>query len=144
VRFVARPFNLTPMLGTFQQSSLRIEVDAPEATIRESLLHPHQVRRWLWPQQFSPGLPERFHPGLTFTSAIGPVQVRHHVDVAESNCLRFLLSQGIDGFHEWYWGDGWVQSRLEGVSVLPLNLGQTVNLTQLRGFLLVQKQQEKN
>jgi hypothetical protein len=72
------------------------------------------------------------------------VQIRHSVDVAESNCLRFLLSQGIDGFHEWYWGDGWVQSRLEGVSVLPLNLGQTVNLTQLRGFLLVQKQQENN
>jgi len=37
-----------------------------------------------------------------------------------------LLSQGIDGFHEWYWGEGWVQSRLEGVSILPLNLGRSI------------------
>jgi len=44
-----------------------------------------------------------------------------------------LLSQGIDGFHEWYWGEGWVQSRLEGVSILP-NLGQTLNLLRLRQF----------
>ncbi|MEG5215625.1 hypothetical protein QUB48_07680 [Microcoleus sp. ARI1-A5] len=38
-------------------------------------------------------------------------------------------------FHQWYWGDGWVQSRLEGVSLLPLNLGQTASLLRLREFL---------
>ncbi|AMW30299.1 MULTISPECIES: hypothetical protein [Arthrospira] len=129
------------MLGSFQKSSLRIEVDASEATIRESLLYPHQVQQWLWPVQFSPGLPQQFNMGLKFTSSLGPVTIEHYVDVAESNCLRFLLSGGIDGFHEWYWGEGWVQSRLEGVSVLPLNLGQTVNLNQLRGFLLSKKPQ---
>jgi hypothetical protein len=55
--------------------------------------------------------------------------------MAEQNCLRLLLSLGIDGFHEWYWGDGWVQSLLEGVSLLALNLEQTASLLRLRGFL---------
>ncbi len=64
----------------------------------------------------------------------GPGAVGHHADIADPNCLLLLLSQGIDGFHEWYWGDGWVQSRLEGVS-LPLNLGQTASLLRLREFL---------
>ncbi|WP_413165760.1 hypothetical protein ACL6C3_04645 [Capilliphycus salinus ALCB114379] len=128
------------MLGTFQQSNLRIEVEASEVTIRESLLRPNQLQKWLWPQQFSPGLPEQFHTGMSFTSSIGPVTIRHYVDVAESNCLRFLLSGGIDGFHEWYWGEGWIQSRLEGFSVLPLNLGQTVNLMRFKEFLSEQNQ----
>ncbi|MEB3280811.1 MAG: hypothetical protein VKK42_18000 [Lyngbya sp.] len=128
------------MLGTFQQSNLRIEVEASEVTIRESLLRPNQLQKWLWPQQFSPGLPEQFQTGMSFTSSIGPVTIRHYVDVAESNCLRFLLSGGIDGFHEWYWGEGWIQSRLEGVSVLPLNLGQTVNLMRFKEFLSEQNQ----
>ncbi|MEL7034457.1 MAG: hypothetical protein AAFO04_02385 [Cyanobacteria bacterium J06592_8] len=123
------------MLGTFQQSNLRIEVEASEVAIRESLLRPDQLQQWLWPQKFSPGLPEQFQTGISFTSSIGPVSIQHYVDVAESNCLRLLLSGGIDGFHEWYWGEGWVQSRLEGVSVLPLNLGQTLNLTRLKEFL---------
>ena len=127
------------MLGTFQQSNLRIEVEASEVAIRESLLRPSQLQKWLWPQQFSPGLPEQFKAGMRFTSSIGPVTIQHYVDVAESNCLRFLLSQGIDGFHEWYWGEGWIQSRLEGISVIPLNLGQTINLVRLKDFLSHQK-----
>lgn len=128
------------MLGTFQQSNLRIEVEASEVAIRESLSRPSQLQKWLWPQQFSPGLPEQFQAGMTFTSSIGPVTIQHYVDVAESNCLRFLLSGGIDGFHEWYWGEGWIQSRLEGISVLPLNLGQTMNLMRLKEFLSDQHQ----
>lgn len=123
------------MLGTFQHSSLRIEVNAKEADIRDSLLRPSQLQKWLWPQRFNPGLPERFQPGLTFTSSLGPVKIEHYVDVSQPNCLRLLLSHGIDGFHEWYWGEGWVQSRLEGISILPLNLGQTLSLIQLRDFL---------
>ncbi|HEY9866068.1 MAG TPA: hypothetical protein V6D21_17990 [Candidatus Obscuribacterales bacterium] len=123
------------MLGTFQQSSLRIEVNAKEADIRDSLLRPSQLQKWLWPQRFDPGLPEQFQPGLTFTSSLGPVKIEHYVDVSQPNCLRLLLSHGIDGFHEWYWGEGWVQSRLEGISILPLNLGQTLSLIQLRDFL---------
>ena len=123
------------MLGTFQQSSLRIEVNAKEADIRDSLMRPSQLQHWLWPQQFSPGLPEQFQAGLIFTSSLGPVTIEHYVDVAQPNCLRLLLSRGIDGFHEWYWGEGWIQSRLEGISLLPLNLGQTINLMRLKDFL---------
>ena len=123
------------MLGTFQQSSLRIEVNAKEADIRDSLMRPSQLQQWLWPQQFSPGLPEQFQAGLIFTSSLGVVTIQHYVDVAQPNCLRLLLSRGIDGFHEWYWGEGWIQSRLEGISLLPLNLGQTINLMRLKDFL---------
>ena len=123
------------MLGNFQQSNLRIELEASETAIKDSLLRPSQLQQWLWPQQLSSGLPEEFSQGLTFTSWLGPVAVQHHVDIAEQNCLRLLLSQGIDGFHEWYWGDGWVQSRVEGVSLLALNLGQTASLLRLCGFL---------
>ncbi|HLO51757.1 MAG TPA: hypothetical protein VK211_25315 [Kamptonema sp.] len=123
------------MFGNFQQSQLRIEVNASESAIRDSLLRPSQLQEWLWPQRFATGLPEQFSQGLIFTSWVGPVAVDHKVEIAESNCLRLLLSQGIDGFHEWYWGDGWVQSRLEGISLMPLNLGQTVNLLRLREFL---------
>ena len=127
------------MLGTFQQSSLRIEVNAKEADIRDSLIRPSQLQKWLWPQQFSPGLPEQFQAGLIFTSSLGPVTIEHYVDVAQPNCLRLLLSRGIDGFHEWYWGEGWIQSRLEGISLLPLNLGQTFALVSLRQFLATTK-----
>jgi hypothetical protein len=123
------------MLGTFQQSHLRFEVEAPHTVIRDSLLHTEQLRRWMWPQSFSVGLPEQLHQGLTFTTWTGPVAIQHQVQVAQPNGLRLLLSQGIDGYHEWCWGEGWIQSRLEGVSLLPLNLGQTLNLLRLRQFL---------
>jgi hypothetical protein len=127
------------MLGTFQQSHLRIEVDAPQTAIRDSLLNSEQLQRWLWSQRFQAGLPEQLFQGLSFTAWTGPVAIQHHVEVAKSNCLRLILSQGIDGFHEWYWGEGWVQSRLEGISLLPLNLGQTLSLLQLRQFLTAKK-----
>ena len=124
------------MLGTFQQSQLRIEVEASASKIGNSLLRPAQLEKWVLGQHFTPGMPEEIHPGFQFTSWTGPVSIYHRVDVAESNCLRLLLSGGIDGFHEWCWGEGWVQSRLEGISILPLNLGQTLSLLSLRQFLL--------
>jgi hypothetical protein len=123
------------MLGTFQQSHLRIEVNAAAIDIQQSLLCPAQLRQWLWPQQLPTGLPDRLSSGLTFTMGFGPITVQQHVEIASANCLRLLLSRGIDGFHEWYWGDGWIQSRLEGVSLLPLNLGNTLSLWQLRQML---------
>ena len=58
--------------------------------------------------------------------------------------LRMILKQGIDGYHEWLWGDGWVQSRLEGISLLPLNLGQTFSLLKLRLFLISQTRESDN
>ncbi len=98
------------MLGTFQQSHLRIEVEAPQTSIRDSLLNSEQLRRWLWPQSFSAGLPEQLHQGLSFTTWTGPIAIQHQVEVQDSNCLRLLLSQGLDVNHEWCWGEGRVQS----------------------------------
>jgi hypothetical protein len=124
------------MLGTFQQSYLRIEIEASAQAITRSLLYPDRLQQWLSLQTFSPGLPERLSAGLAFTSHIGPIAIQHHVEIASNHHLRLLLSGGIDGFHEWYWGEGWVQSRLEGVSLLPLKLGQNLSLLQLQGFLV--------
>lgn len=126
------------MLGTFQQSQLRIEIEASADAIHDSVLHPVQLEKWLLGQRFAPGMPEELQPGFQFTTWTGPVPIYHQVSVAKTNCLRLLLSGGIDGFHEWYWGDGWVQSRLEGISILPLNLGQTLSLLSLRQFLATQ------
>ncbi len=123
------------MLGTFQKSHLRIEIEAAEATIRDSLLRPSQLQIWLWPQSFSPGLPEQLSEGVKFETWVGLIEIKHYVDIVRPNCLRLILSQGIDGFHEWYWGDGWVQSRLEGISMFPINLGQTFSLFRLREFV---------
>ncbi len=128
------------MLGTFQKSHIRIEIEATEATIRDSLLKSSELQKWLWPQRFSPGLPEQLSEGLRFESSIGLIEIKHYVDIVRPNCLRLILSQGIDGFHDWYWGDGWLQSRLEGISMLPLNLGQTFSLIRLREFLSGKKE----
>jgi hypothetical protein len=128
------------MFGTFQQSTLRVEVEASAATIRDSLLQPRQFKQWLWPQMFSAGLPNVLEQGTKFTSYLGPVKVQHEVVEISPQSVKLLLWEGIDGFHEWRWGDGWVQSRLEGVSVLPLNLGQSLNLLRLQGFLKQQQQ----
>lgn len=131
--------NSRKMLGNFQQSQLRIEIEASTDAIRDSLLHPVQLKKWLLGQRFAPGMPEELLPGFQFTTWTGPIAIHHQVKVVKSNCLRLLLSGGIDGFHEWYWGEGWVQSRLEGVSILPLNLGQTLSLLSLRQFLATQE-----
>lgn len=126
------------MFGSFQGSALRIEVEAPATLLRQSLTHPDKLQQWLWPQRLSTGLPEQLTPGLSFTSWLGPIAVDHQVAIADPNCLRLILSRGIDGFHEWSWGEGWVQSQLEGVSLLPLHLAQTLNLLRLRQFLKLQ------
>ena len=123
------------MFGTFQQSQIRIELDANAQSIRDSLLTVSTLRQWLTPQTLSPGLPETLEQALTFTSRLGAITVEHQVERVGENYIRLLLSQSIDGYHEWYWGDGWVQSRLEGISLLPLNLAQTVSLLRLREFL---------
>ncbi|NET31114.1 MAG: hypothetical protein F6K19_03825 [Cyanothece sp. SIO1E1] len=130
------------MLGTFQQSNLRIEIEASEAAIRDSLVCSDQFCQWLWPQKFSKNLPDQLTTGCRFISWLGPIPIQHQVDRADSNSLRLVMSQSVDGFHEWHWGEGWLQSHLEGVSVLPLNLAQTLNLLRLRQFLAAQSQHE--
>jgi hypothetical protein len=123
------------MLGNFQRSELRIEVPATPSTIRDRLLSPSALTKWLFPQQMKFASQDLLTVGTTFETSFGPVVVKSQVERVNSQCLRLLLSQGVDGFHEWYWGDGWVQSRLEGVSLLPLNLYQTATLLRLRQSL---------
>jgi hypothetical protein len=126
------------MFGQFQQSHIRFEVKASSATIQASLTQPEQLKKWLWMQRWDK-VPEKFALNTEFTTYLGIVPVTHRIDALSSQGIRFLLSQGIDGFHEWSWADGWVQSRLEGVSLLPLNLGQTVALLSLRYFVETQE-----
>jgi hypothetical protein len=123
------------MLGNFQRSELRIEVPATPSTIRDRLLSPSALTKWLFPQQMKFASQDLLTVGTTFETSFGPVVVKSQVERVDSQCLRLLLSQGVDGFHEWYWGEGWVQSRLEGVSLLPLNLYQTATLLRLRQSL---------
>ena len=122
------------MFGQFQQSNIRLEVKASSDTIRKSLTKPENLKKWLWMQRFE-ALPKELTPDAEFTTYLGMIPVKHRVDTLHENGVRFLLSQGIDGYHEWSWEDGWLQSRLEGVSLLPLNLGQTVALLSLRHFV---------
>ncbi len=128
------------MFGTFQQTTLRVEVDAPATVIRDSLLQPRQFRRWLWPQTFSPGLPDVLEVGTVFTGYLGPVKIQHQVAEVSPYRLRLLLWEGVDGFHEWCWGTDWVQSRIEGITVLPINLAQSLTLFRLQRFLKEQRQ----
>ncbi len=130
------------MLGNFQQSQLRIAVPGEKNLIRDSLLNTNHLRQWLIPQTLSSDIPDTLTKDSKFTSSLGLVTIEHHVEIADDNCLRMILKQGIDGYHEWLWGDGWVQSRLEGISLLPLNLGQTFSLLKLRLFLISQTKDE--
>ncbi len=123
------------MLGNFQRSELRIEVPATPSTIRDRLLSPSAMTKWLFPQQMKFASQDLLTVGTKFETSFGPVVVKAQVDQVNSQGLRLLLSQGVDGYHEWYWGEGWVQSRLEGVSLLPLNLYQTATLLRLRQSL---------
>ena len=137
------------MFGTYQHSNLRIEIDASADKISRSLTEPEKLKTWLRPQQIqlsdsdpagmswsaSGATAARLLVGQKFESTLGLLKIGHQVEKLSASGVRFLLSGGIDGFHEWQWGDGWVQSRLEGVSLLPLNLGQTLSLARLRYYL---------
>jgi hypothetical protein len=123
------------MLGNFQRSELRIEVPATPSTIRDRLLSPSALTKWLFPQHMKFASQDLLTVGTKFETSFGPIMVKSQVDRVNTQCLRLILSQGVDGYHEWYWGEGWVQSRLEGVSLLPLNLYQTATLLRLRQSL---------
>ena len=123
------------MLGNFQRSELRIEVPATASTIRDRLLSPPALKKWLFPQQMSFPSQDLLTVGTKYKSTFGPVIVEYIVDRVDPHCLRLLLSNSIDGYHEWYWGEGWVQSRIEGISLIPLNLHQTTTLLRLRQAL---------
>lgn len=123
------------MLGSFQRSSLRLEVEASAEQIEAALTRPDYFQQWLWPQQFTGELSFQLAPGSRFQGLLGPITIHHTVDSVHANRLCLILSQGIDGVHQWTWDDGWVQSSLQGISVLPLSLGHTITLLRLRNFL---------
>ena len=123
------------MFGKFQQSLLRIEIEASELLIFDALTKKELLEKWLPIHYFSSGLPSRLSPGTSFTTGVGVVTLSHQVEVVNHNSLRLLLAGAIDGYHEWYWGEGWLQSKLEGVSLLPIGLGVTGSLLSLRELL---------
>ncbi len=120
------------MLGTFQQSQLRIEVDASAKAIADLLLLPDQWSLWLLPRQLYNNLPDKLAPGTSYTLGQGAIAVNHEVQSVTDHSLRLILSGGVDGYHEWQWDDGWVQARLEGISLVPLKLSQSLTLGRLR------------
>lgn len=122
------------MFGQFQQSALRIEVAADATAITQSLTQAKDLKQWLLTPVLAE-IPEQLQAGDRFTTQIGLIQVTHQVEYCNDHSLRLLLSESIDGFHEWSWGDGWLQSRLEGITVLPLNLSHTLNLWRLQQYL---------
>ena len=133
------------MLGKFQKSELRIEVKADSSTIGQSLMEKKQLQKWFLPLQFTKSNSSILKEGDTFTCNFGLFEVKNQVQIINSNCFRLILSGGIDGYQEWCWGDGWVQSRLEGVSLLPLNLSQTFNLLRLRNWLaMINNEKHRN
>lgn len=123
------------MLGAFQSCQLRLEVDASRSAIRGSLTCPAVIQQWLFPQQLEPGLPKVLTAGLTYKSQFIAMTIVHEVITINEDCLKLLLSGSVEGFHYWHWGEGWVQSHLEGVSLLPLKLAHSLALLQLRSFL---------
>lgn len=126
------------MFGTFQQSHLRIEVEATAAQLSRSLLQPDAFTQWLAPQRFSAPLPSRLEADSLYSSSLGPIKIDHRVVAADEQQLKLLLSGAIDGFHHWQWGDGWVQSRLEGITLLPLSLSHSASLVRLQQYLKAQ------
>jgi len=124
------------MWGNFQSSQLRIEVKAKADKLRESLVNPQQLSKWFFPLQIKLNhVSDTFQQGDRFITSLGLLEIDNQVDLINDNCLRLILSKGIDGYQEWIWGDGWIQSRLEGISLLPINLAQTFNLLRLREFV---------
>lgn len=128
------------MFGQFQQSNIRLEIKASRQTIRDSLTQPTQLKQWLWRGQKN--LPEQLTVGAHFTIHLGFVAITHTVETCHGHGLRFLLGQGVDGFQAWSWDDGWLQSEIEGISLLPLNLGQTAMLLGLRHFIETKEAQK--
>jgi hypothetical protein len=123
------------MFGNFQQSHLRIELSATAQEIGRQLGFADGLRRLLAPSKVSLTGQEQLRSGDRFTATFGWVQVEQQLAVVSDRGLRLLLHGGIDGYQEWSWGDGWVQSRTEGISVLPLTALQTLQLIRLQQVL---------
>jgi hypothetical protein len=126
---------LSTMLGNFQQSHLRIELSATAQSIGQQLGFPDGLKRLLAPGKISLEGNEPLRLGDRFSVKFGWVSLEQQVADRGDRSLRFLLHGGIDGYQEWCWGDGWVQSCWEGISVLPLSTLQTWQLLKLQQVL---------
>jgi hypothetical protein len=122
------------MFGKFQQSLLRIELEADKSLIRDALTQKDLLKKWLPVHYLTANLPERLAVGNTFNT----FSLTQKVESIDESGLCLILSGAIDGYQQWSWGDGWVQSKLEGVSLLPLNLAGTATLVSLREFVKAQ------
>ncbi|MBF2097157.1 MAG: hypothetical protein IGQ88_02115 [Gloeomargaritaceae cyanobacterium C42_A2020_066] len=119
------------MIGRLQQSHLRIEVPATQAQLQDCLVRPAGLRPWFW-LPIPAHLSDPFDLGQTLTSWLGPIPIQAQVDQVGPGHIRFLFSGAVDGFQALTCGEGWIQSQLEGVSLLPLGVAQTLSLLRLR------------
>ncbi len=119
------------MFGKFQQSFLRIELEANKLLIGNALTKKNLLKKWLPIHYLTLGLPESLAVGDTFTT----FSLMQRVESLDEESLCLVLSGTVDGYHHWSWGEGWVQSKLEGVSLLPLSLGVSISLLSLREFV---------
>jgi hypothetical protein len=122
------------MLGTLQSSTIRIAVEASSSTLQRCLTEVELLQQWIWPQQLQGSLPPKLEQGSTFAAQWGPVSILHQVEILLPQRLRLVMWGGADGYCDWRWGNGWVQLRVEAVSLLPLGLGQLLMLRQLQQF----------
>lgn len=121
------------MFGNFQQSHIRIELSATAQAIGQQLGYGDSLARLLLPNNL-PLLTDRqpLQVGDRITATWGWLKLEQQVSQVGDRSLRLLLHGSIDGYQEWSWGDGWVQSGTAGVSVLPLTALQTWQLIQLQ------------
>ncbi|MFZ4665547.1 MAG: hypothetical protein ACOYME_03900, partial [Prochlorotrichaceae cyanobacterium] len=131
--FILFPFLM--MLGFYQHSHVRLSVNASRQQIRDSLTCSDQIQAWMMPQVWEPDFPPALTSGMIYKSQWGFITIAHEVTDLNDRCLKLLLSEGIEGFHYWHWDDRWLDSRLEGVSLLPIALIHTYALFRLRSFL---------
>jgi hypothetical protein len=123
------------MFGNFQQSHLRIELAGTSQEIGQKLSSVDGLGRLLAPGKMSYSGAQPLRVGDNFATTWGWLKVEQQVALASDRSLRLLLHGAIDGYQEWSWGDGWVQSCTVGVSALPLTALQTLQLIQLQQAL---------
>lgn len=122
------------MLGTLQSFTTRIEVPARAETLQRCLSHSQLMQQWMWPAPRMTDLPAVLQEGNEFQVPLGPWVLHHRVEILTGSRMRCILWGAADGFCEWSWGNHWVQLRVEAISLLPMSLGQFLNLRQLQHY----------
>ena len=130
------------MFGRMQVATVRVAVDVSAEQLSRYLTDTTLLRRWVWPQQLEAGGPEHLSEGAEFYSRWGPARIGHQVRALGNDRMVLALWGAIDGWNEWRWGDGWVQLHVEGVSLLPLQIGLNVALHSLQRFVRSQQHLE--